>query len=327
MISESIQDLLAKKVTGEASSDELAQLQSWSLESDENRRVYDQYESLWSAAAKYEPIDFEVDTEAAYQKHIQLLDDSSSEEEIQISDKVSKPRVISMIWVRSLAAMLVLALGAVWLMTPSSTSFEAGDKIRYVSLSDGTSIWLDEGSTLEHKDGFGKEHRNVTLSGKAFFDVNRNEQLPFAIDGRDIDVSVLGTSFTVDAINNIVEVATGLVSVESESAKVKLSKGQSASLQENILVEGAVGAEAAKWRNSDLSFNSASLEQVVSDVNLFHNDKIELAGVKSLDCLFTSGSLKGESLNDIILIIEKNYDLTREINPDGKIVLTINDCL
>lgn len=336
MTVENIQDLLAKKVTGEASADELSLLASWSLESDENRLIYDQYESLWSAASDYEPVDFEVDTEAAYQKHLQLLHDSSdidvhntqevSETKEVPSNSNSKTKVISMSWVRSVAAIAILALGAVWLMSPSTTSFEAGDQIQFVSLPDGSSIWLDQGSKLDIKEGFGTDHRDVNLSGKAFFDVNRDENLPFMIGSKDLDVAVLGTSFTVDAVSNVVEVSSGLVNVKTESVTMQLSKGQSASLQGDLLVEGIATKDAAQWRNSDLSFDNADLMQVVADINMFYSDQIVLDGVKSLDCSFTSGSLKGERLDDIILILEKNYDLSREVDKQGNTVLTVRDC-
>jgi transmembrane sensor len=66
-------------------------------------------------------------------------------------------------------------------------------------LPDGTKVWLNAGSSLTYDPLYGKNIREVTLSGEAFFDVVKNKEKPFIIHASKINVRVLGTEFNVRA--------------------------------------------------------------------------------------------------------------------------------
>lgn len=67
-----------------------------------------------------------------------------------------------------------------------------------VVLSDGTKVYLHSGSYLRYPVSFGSASRDVTLEGRAYFDVSKSK-VPFIVSTEDIKVEVLGTSFDVDA--------------------------------------------------------------------------------------------------------------------------------
>ena len=69
-------------------------------------------------------------------------------------------------------------------------------------LSDGTKVWLNSGTRLEYPTSFGTERREVTLYGEGYFDVARNEDLPFVVHTKKYDVEVLGTVFNVVSYDN-----------------------------------------------------------------------------------------------------------------------------
>lgn len=70
-----------------------------------------------------------------------------------------------------------------------------------LTLSDGTGVWLNAGSTLEYPAAW--EHRGerrVRLSGEAYFEVARDTCRPFCVEIGDGEcIRVLGTSFNVSA--------------------------------------------------------------------------------------------------------------------------------
>lgn len=68
-----------------------------------------------------------------------------------------------------------------------------------ISLSDGTKVYLNSGSTLRLSDGFGKTDRKVFLVGEGGFDVIHNTRLPFTVSVDKYDVNVTGTFFNVRA--------------------------------------------------------------------------------------------------------------------------------
>ncbi|SHJ81189.1 FecR family protein [Tangfeifania diversioriginum] len=68
-----------------------------------------------------------------------------------------------------------------------------------VVLPDGSNLWLNAGSEVKYSIPFTRENREVELAGEAFFDVAKNEQLPFVVVAGDTEVEVLGTQFNVNA--------------------------------------------------------------------------------------------------------------------------------
>lgn len=328
-----MENILAKKATGEATSSELAILDQWRQESEENQSIYDEYSILWEMSEKYEPQNFNPNFETALASHLELIGeeiiDSNSQKETIVKSINSKKstQVFSIKRFSSIAAIFVLAIAAVFMLKNNSTTINADNGVRFASLEDGSKIWLDEGSSVEYSKGFGVDHRNLKLKGKAFFDVKRNESLPFHIDESDINVTVLGTSFTVDGANDMVSVNTGKVSVDHEDAHVVITKNQATKLSNNKFNTTSTTENTALWRNSSLSFDDSPIAQVIADINMFHNDKVELDVNSAFqDCTFTSGGLSTESLDNIIEILKKSFDLEVSKLEDGKIKLSITDC-
>lgn len=68
-----------------------------------------------------------------------------------------------------------------------------------LTLPDGTTVYLNSGSTLRLDDGFGKNNRQVYLVGEGGFDVTHNEHLPFTVSVEKYEVHVKGTFFNVKA--------------------------------------------------------------------------------------------------------------------------------
>src|SRR5690606_9086129 len=102
--------------------------------------------------------------------------------------------------------------------------------IKNVTLDDGSQVSLQPQSTLTISENFSSGARVVSLRGEAFFDVERDTLRPFYVYAGDVVTKVLGTSFTVRAIESdkkiTVAVKTGKVSV---STKPGVSVNQSSS--------------------------------------------------------------------------------------------------
>ena len=62
-------------------------------------------------------------------------------------------------------------------------------------LPDGTLVWLNAGSRMTYSQGFGVDNRKVELEGEGYFEVQRNEKLPFFVKTKDLQLQVLGTKF------------------------------------------------------------------------------------------------------------------------------------
>jgi transmembrane sensor len=143
--------------------------------------------------------------------------------------------LISDVFFKVAAAILVLGLCGVWLLTggDSFTRDNRGGEISRLSdamivenTSDSSKVYaLAEGSTVKleplgrirFERDFSRDRREVYLTGKAFFDIVKDPARPFYVYSGKIATRVLGTSFFVDAPANAdkveVRVITGKVSV------------------------------------------------------------------------------------------------------------------
>ncbi|HEX3010080.1 MAG TPA: FecR domain-containing protein [Bacteroidales bacterium] len=81
----------------------------------------------------------------------------------------------------------------------------------FLTLDDGSKIWLNAGSKLQYNKTYNSKDRNVTLEGEAFFQVSKNKHLPFKVLAQGVEVKALGTSFNVNAYPEDGYVQTTLV--------------------------------------------------------------------------------------------------------------------
>lgn len=95
---------------------------------------------------------------------------------------------------------------------------DRGESVK-LSFHDGTEVTLHGGSRLEMDPDYGKDHREVHLDGKAYFDVESFNDLEFEVITSEADIRVLGTRFNVTSWEergeSEVVVRSGRVSVKS----------------------------------------------------------------------------------------------------------------
>jgi len=112
----------------------------------------------------------------------------------------------------------------------------------HFELSDGTVVWLNNGSSLRYPLSFKGETRVVELQGEAFFDVVTDADFPFMIRTGGLDVRVTGTKLNVYAYPEEefqeVAVESGVVELIDDTGKkaeylIQLTTGQYAIYQSN----------------------------------------------------------------------------------------------
>lgn len=109
-------------------------------------------------------------------------------------------------------------------------------------LPDGTLVWLNAGSKMSYAQDFGINERSLNLSGEAYFEVTRNEEIPFKVHTEELDVKVLGTKFNFrnykDDLEAKVCLLEGKVALNTRQKETILHPDQQALLdkkQENYL--------------------------------------------------------------------------------------------
>jgi ferric-dicitrate binding protein FerR (iron transport regulator) len=206
-----------------------------------------------------------------------------------------------------------------------------------VVLPDSSIVWLNSGTTLSYRDNFSENKREVMLDGQAFFQVARNENSPFTVQSKNIVVSVLGTTFDVNAYPE-----TGKVSVVLESGKVELLHREIASfnysmepgelaaynLADNTMhISTTDVAKYSSWKEGLLIFRNEPIKTVFEKLERWYNVDIEVADEKVYESIFT-GTIQNESYEQIFRLIKFSCPVKCSINHNSdselipKIIIT-----
>jgi len=208
--------------------------------------------------------------------------------------KRKRPALLSRLLV---AASIVVVAGTIWIIkekrlpekeqaSVSSLTKKATDRSEsmFLLLEDSTKVWLNAASSLEFPDQFGKNKREVFLSGEAFFDVKHADKIPFIIHTGNVSTTVLGTAFNIKAYpgqkNITVSVSRGKVRVSNEDGwETILIKGQQVRVGENkneLAEKNIPVAEVAAWQQGDIVFDDELLADIVADMQRIYNASIQL---------------------------------------------------
>ena len=225
---------------------------------------------------------------------------------------VQKPRRRVLPWVSGMVAAAAAVVLCVFLFRGNEQQMIeliANNAVKEFVLPDGTEVTLAPGSKLTYSE---KSPRNTALEGKAYFEVARDEAVPFEITADGAFVRVLGTKFMVDAGSSVKEVYVTegkvLFAKSSDAEGVILTKDMQATLSpdENvpvIAVEPDVNSIA--WQRGSFIFNKTPLRVVLETLSKHY--KVSFAAT-DLDKQL-SGEFYAEDLDLIISLIESALDV------------------
>jgi len=134
-------------------------------------------------------------------------------------------------------------------------------------------VSLNAGSCLVVPEQFNKLDRGVVLEGEAFFDVARNEQMPFIVRIGDAMALVLGTQFNVRAWDGSVQVVVEKGEVElrraSDTTGVLIQTGEMSEVTRMHELRQPrsvnVGYYTA-WRYGRLAFNDMPVPELLAEI-------------------------------------------------------------
>jgi len=307
-------DLISRVLSGEADSSDIAALESWAKESEENRRVLDQYKALWERSGKISPVD-EIDIEKEW-AHFK-----NSRKRRKLSPFTSKAAAA--------AAIIVLLLSS--LLTYNSLSFnkaKAVAEVAELTLPDGSLAILYPGAVIKYRKSFKKESRQVKLDGEAFFDVVKDTLRSFSVSAGDMLVEVLGTSFNVEA-----HPESGIYNVIVEGGRVAVSNADDKNISAILTMgEKATFGDSGKsifksvnkdlnfnaWRTNKIIFENSDLDMIAATLSKVFLRDIRYTGEAGKQSL--TASFENKSLEYILETIEATLDIKIDASEETIII-------
>jgi len=290
--------LLARYLSGECSAGERQQVEAWILGEPGRRRMMERMAAVWDTQEESRP---PSDAGALWAEMARRAGITSAPESPRRVDKGKllflRPPARRLL---RYAAVLVAAIGLPYLASRSyqaqlgapetpvlmTTVAETGQRAG-VTLSDGTVVTLDAGSSLTYPERFPGGARQVTLNGEAYFEVAVDLQRPFIVSAHHARVEVLGTRFNVRAWERTgrvqVAVVEGKVSLRSREADVRESVVVVAGQASQVPAGGSpaesrpVAVDAyLDWMRDALAFEEAPLGEVMHRLERWYGVRFAL---------------------------------------------------
>lgn len=162
-----------------------------------------------------------------------------------------------------------------------------------LTLSDGTTVWLNAASSISYPVVFSGNERLVEMTGEVYFDIAPHAQMPFKVKINDKNmVEVLGTQFTVKAYSEDGVVSTtlmqGAVRVAGNGQLVTLKPGQQAWAADQQLTVKTLSqtgiAQAIAWKEGRFNFQDANLQEIMRQLSRWYDIEVVYEhGVPDLD--------------------------------------------
>ena len=174
--------LLQKYLRNETSEEELAEVLDWLDASTENQRYLDRLD---------------------YISNLNIL---AGEAQPRVSRRTVSLWKRTAQWSAAAAAALLVCAGVSHYLADRILEYRTRDMMAItapngqsmsVTLSDGTTVWLNSGAKLEYPSIFSRKTRRVKISGEAMFEVKHDASRPFIVETFACDAEVLGTKFNI----------------------------------------------------------------------------------------------------------------------------------
>lgn len=264
-------------------------------------------------------------------------------------------------WVRyaaAVAAVLLVTGGSlVYLLKKKATTglqayehYTAANSRKTIVLPDSSVIMLNANSHLSINKDFDNEHREVTITGEAFFDIKHDQEHPFIVHTSEYRIRVLGTSFNVraypgshgtetDLISGKVEIVTNGDNVKDRiilrpnekfvlerehqpaistvhSATVAVSKGTVAKIKLDTLTQHA--PETA-WARQRMEISDETFEQIALKLQAWYGIKVIFASEDVKQYRYTA-TFNDETIFKALQYLKQSYPFNYRIEQDAIII-------
>ena len=155
-----------------------------------------------------------------------------------------------------------------------------------LTLPDGSTVWLNAGSKMVYSQGFGVSDRRLAFQGEGYFEVEKNDEMPFLVQTHDVNVTVVGTKFNFrnypEDEEAVVELLEGKVALENQ---LKEEAVRYLSPNEKMVLHNATGEmditstkvkEATLWTENILLFDEDLLPDIVRELERSYHVQIEI---------------------------------------------------
>lgn len=334
-----IEELIIRYLQDEIQEDELRVLDTWIHESDANKAHFFELKGIFDSRREVAFLN-RYSVERSWERMAGKLDVISG---VSVKPKgLGKPFWFSFL---RYAAIIVISMGVgvgmnQWIsnrlhagdMEYNEIVVEKGGRANTLLLSDGSKIILNASTRFKYPTSFNGNERVVHLEGEAYFEVAKNQSKPFVVKLKNQQITVLGTSFNIQAFNDdrfsVTTLLSGSILLESFDAQgrkmssMKLKPNQQARSDNrtgSIFLSETDASISNAWVGGKYRFKDETLVSIVKRLENYYGVNIRLAHDSLWNIRYTGTFSLDQGIQEVLDIInlEKQFTFTK----DGKDIL------
>lgn len=352
-----IYGLIARKAAGNATLEELQELDSLLISLPDFKFLHDrlmQFPELDQSQIK------NITDQAYAAQYVKILyagkDRIHPASDTFISGERKRKQKLYLLKFTAIAASLILVVMLSWSfffkgkdhgriaeVNVSANDPGPGSTKSKLTLPDGTVVYLNANSHLEYDDNFNKADRNVSLTGEAYFDVAHNSEKPFIVHTSKATVKVLGTRFNIKNYSDELWETTllqGKIEMYLNSRpqdKLQLEPSQKVSVVASektapqnkqpddykVLVTKIKTLDSniveTAWMTDKLVFVDEPLNKIAKDLERTFNITVKFQSDKAAWQQYT-GTFKNDNLPQILQILDLSNPIDYELTGNVLII-------
>lgn len=201
----------------------------------------------------------------------------------------------------------------------------AGAKSK-VTFPDGSVVWLNAGSRVAYDSNFARESRNVVLSGEGYFEISKNEDIPFVVKTGSLVIKVLGTKFNLKSYEEDSEVKVtlkeGAVRVGNfltNTAPVVLEPNQRLTFRkadQAMHIDSVDASQIENWRKGAMTFDKVSLEDIAKELQRLYNIPVRIEKESLKRIVYYSDFQENITIEKVLEILSSGNKFRYEVKPE-----------
>ena len=328
MKNDRLYELISRKLAGEATPEEIDELQEYFKKNPHDQYFDELITAYWNSQHDESEQD-EADSDEHFNHILQMADESQTPETgsnegnsylVEFDNyRISRKKI----WIRRImiaaSFLTVVCLSAWFLLAKNKKSGPNPAKLRElvankgtrskVVLPDNSIVFLNADTKLNYPPQFNDNIREVYLDGEAFFEVTKDPNKPFIVHTSGMEVKVVGTSFNVKAYSDDKLIETSLLTGSIEvSVKNRPNEKIILSPNEKLII---------KNHNAGVSANTEKEIGVKPEIaiNKLKPDAKDSAFVET-QWVEDKLVFRDKTFEEVATMMERWYNITIQINND-----------
>ena len=192
----------------------------------------------------------------------------------------------------------------------------------FVTLSEGTKVWLDADSELEYPVFFSGDFREVKLKGNAYFCVTKKNDKPFVVRAGEFSLKVYGTEFNVNAYD--------LQNIETVLVNGSIGFKANESTPERMMEPNELAVSDSRtglseihqvdiypyiaWKNQNIVFVNERLESLMEKMARWYDVTVFFQDESLKDLRFDCNMRRYTDIRDLFFFLEKTSNARFALN-------------